>query len=255
MNIPSAQKRHVAILKGHAQMKQVLAVQNYWDDAPGYLGEILQEHEIAYEIVKADEAPLPDPASYAAIFALGGPQHVYDPFPYLAQEQELLRQVVVQDIPYLGICLGAQLLASAQGAPVTRHATAEIGFYEVQLTAEGRADPLFAGLPGYQQVIHWHEDTFELPQGATRLATSSDTPNQAFRIGKRAYGVQYHIEVTPEIFALWFGHPEHKKEIERIVGPAAHGAIGRDMATRYPLYREHTRILFENFLRLSGCLT
>jgi GMP synthase (glutamine-hydrolysing) len=235
-------------------MKQVLAIQNYWDDTPGYLGEILQEHEVACEIVVADEAPLPDPASYAAVFALGGPQHVYDPYPYLAQEQELLRQAVKQDIPYLGICLGAQLLASAHGAPVTRHSTAEIGFYQVQLTAEGKEDPLFAGLPGYQQVIHWHEDTFELPRGATRLATSSDTPNQAFRIGKRAYGVQYHIEVTPEIFSLWFGHPDYKKEIERVLGSSAHRAIERDMATRYPLYREHTRILFENFLRLSGCL-
>lgn len=235
-------------------MKQVLAIQNYWDDTPGYLGEILQEHEIAYEIVKADEAPLPSPASYAAIFALGGPQHVYDSYPFLAQEQELLRQVVEQDIPYLGICLGAQLLASAQGASVTRHAIAEIGFYEAQLTAEGKSDPLFSGLPEYQQVIHWHEDTFELPQGATRLATSSHTPNQAFRVGRRAYGVQYHLEVTPEIFDLWFGHPDHKKEIERILGTDAPAAIERDMSMRYPLYREHTRIIFENFLRLSGCL-
>lgn len=223
-------------------MKQVLAIQNYWDDTPGYLGEILQEHDVACHIVKADEAPLPDPASYAAIFALGGPQHIYDPYPYLAQEQELLRQAVKQDIPYLGICLGAQLLASALGAPVTRHTTTEIGFFEVQLTEEGRADPLFAGLPVYQQVIHWHEDTFVLPQGAIRLATSSDTPNQAFRIGERAYGLQYHIEVTPQMFDLWFGHHDYRKEIEQ------------DLPRRYSLYREHTRILFENFLRLSGCL-
>jgi GMP synthase (glutamine-hydrolysing) len=235
-------------------MKQVLAIQNYWDDTPGYLGEILQEHDIACEIVKADEAPLPDPASYRAIFALGGPQHAYDPYPYLEREEVFLRQVVEQDIPYLGICLGAQLLAKAQGAPVARHATAEIGFFEVQLTAQGRVDPLFAGLPGYQQVIHWHEDTFDLPQGATRLASSSDTPNQVFRIGRRAYGMQYHIEVTPEMFEIWFRFPDYKKEIERILGPDALAVIEQDMLNRYPLYRKHTRILFENFLRLSGCL-
>jgi GMP synthase (glutamine-hydrolysing) len=233
-------------------MKRVLAIQNYWDDSPGILGEILQQHGIACETVQAEKAPLPDPANYAAIFALGGPQHAYDPDPYLAREKELLRRAVEQDVPFLGICLGAQLLASAMGAPVTRHATTEIGFFEVQLTEQGRNDPLFAGLPGYQQVIHWHEDTFALPEGATRLAMSQDTPNQAFRVGERAYGVQYHIEVTPAIFALWFGHPDYVSEIERVLGAGALAAIERDRPHRYPRYRDHSRTLCENFLRLSG---
>ncbi len=235
-------------------MKQVLAIQNYWDDTPGYLGEILQEHDIACEIIKADEAPLPDPTRYNAIFALGGPQHANDPYPYLEQEKALLRQVVEQDIPYLGICLGGQLLASAMGAPVTRHHTTEIGFFEVQLTDEGKIDPLFAGLPGYQQVIHWHEDTFAIPPGALRLVTSPDTPNQAFRIGKRAYGLQYHIEVTPQMLDTWFGHPDYKNEIMRVSGPDVLIAIAQDIPKRYPFYRKHTRILFENFLKISGCL-
>ncbi len=235
-------------------MKQVLAIQNYWDDTPGYLGEILQEHDIACEIIKADEAPLPDPTGYNAIFALGGPQHANDPYPYLDQEKALLRQVVEQDIPYLGICLGGQLLASAMGAPVTRHHTTEIGFFEVQLTDEGKIDPLFAGLSGYQQVIHWHEDTFAIPPGALRLVTSPDTPNQAFRIGKRAYGLQYHIEVTPQMLDTWFGHPDYKNEIMRVSGPDILIAIAQDIPKRYPLYRKHTRILFENFLKISGCL-
>jgi GMP synthase (glutamine-hydrolysing) len=235
-------------------MKRVLAIQNYWDDTPGYLGEILQEYDIACDIIKADEAALPDPAGYDAIFALGGPQHANDPLPYLEQQKVLLRQVVTQDIPYLGICLGGQLLASAMGAPVTRHHTTEIGFFEVQLTPEGKADPLFTGLPGYQQVIHWHEDIFVLPPGALRLATSADTPNQAFRIGKRAYGLQYHIEVTPEMLDIWFGDPDYKKEIIRASGPAVLEEIERDVPKRYPIYREHTRILFENFLKISGCL-
>ncbi|MFL5627388.1 MAG: type 1 glutamine amidotransferase [Ktedonobacteraceae bacterium] len=235
-------------------MKQVLAIQNYWDDTPGYLGEILQEHDIACEIIKAEETPLPDPGRYNAIFALGGPQHANDPYPYLEQEKALLRQVVEQDIPYLGICLGAQLLASAMGAPVTRHHTTEIGFFEVQLTDEGKSDPLFAGLPGYQQVIHWHEDTFAIPPGALHLVTSPDTPNQAFRIGKRAYGLQYHIEVTPQMLDTWFGHPDYKKEIMRVSSPDVLTAIAQDIPKRYPLYRKHTRILFENFLKITGCL-
>ncbi|HYU75658.1 MAG TPA: type 1 glutamine amidotransferase, partial [Ktedonobacteraceae bacterium] len=136
-------------------VKRVLALEQYWDDPVGYLGEILQEHGIDCEVIKVDEAPIPDPSRFDAIFSLGGPQHAnaHDKYPYLAQEKEFLRQVVERDIPYLGICLGGQLLASALEAPVTRHHITEIGFYEVQLTDEGKNDPLFQGLPGYQQVI------------------------------------------------------------------------------------------------------
>lgn len=128
-------------------MKRVLALQNYWDDPPGYLGEIMQEHDIPCDIVRADVDPFPDPATYSAIFALGGPQNAnaYDKYPYLLREKELLRAVVEQDIPYLGICLGGQLLASALNAPITRHHMTEIGFFAVQLTSEGEKDPLFQG--------------------------------------------------------------------------------------------------------------
>src|SRR5438445_13596982 len=246
--------RHTGRPKGHARMKRVLAIQNYWDDTPGYLGEILQEYDIACDIIKADEAPLPDPTGYNAIFALGGPQRANDPFPYLDQQKVLLRQVVTQDIPYLGICLGGQLLASAMGAPVTRHHTTEIGFFEVQLTSEGKRDPLFHGLPGYQQVIHWHEDIFDLPRGAVRLATSETTSNQAFRVGHRAYGLQYHIEVTPGIFDIWFGQEDLLQNLSQALPPGTIDRIKQEQADRYPLYREHSRILFENFLKISACL-
>jgi GMP synthase (glutamine-hydrolysing) len=237
-------------------MKRVLALQQYWDDPPGCLGEILQEHGIYYDTVKVDEAPLPDPAHYDAIFAMGGPQNVNaeEKYPYLAREKELLRTIVEQDIPYLGMCLGGQLLASALGAPVTRHHITEIGFYEVQLTDEGKIDPLFQGLPGYQQIIHWHEDSFELPKNAIRLATSANTPNQAFRVGPRAYGLQYHIEVTADMFDIWFRYPDYKKEIAQIIGLDGIEKVEHDRLTRYPLYHHHTRIVFENFLKISKCL-
>jgi GMP synthase-like glutamine amidotransferase len=130
----------------------------------------------------------------------------------------------------------------------------EIGFYEVQLTDEGKNDPLFQGLPGYQQVIHWHEDTFGLPDGAVRLATSENTVNQAFRVGRRAYGLQYHIEVSPDMFDIWFRHDDYKKRAAKVLGPGAPEALERDWSTCYPIYRSHTRTLFENFLKISECL-
>ena len=236
--------------------KRVLALQQYWDDPPGYLGEILQEHGIDCEVIKVDEAPLPDASKFDAIIALGGPQHAnaHDKYPYLAREKDFLRQVVEQDIPYLGICLGGQLLAGALGASVLRHHITEIGFYEVQLTDEGKNDPLFQGLPGYQQVIHWHEDIFGLPDGAVRLATGENTVNQAFRIGQRAYGLQYHIEVTPEMFDTWFRCSDYKNRIDGILGPHSLEKIERDWLTRYSIYRSHAHTLFENFLKISECL-
>jgi len=237
-------------------MRNVLALQNYWDDPPGYLGEIMEEFGIPYDTVKVDEAPMPDPTGYSAVISLGGPQNAnaHEKYPYLLQEKELLRSIVQLDIPYLGICLGGQLLASALQAPVTRHHTTEIGFFKVQLTGEGKRDPLFHGLPGYQQVIHWHEDIFDLPRGAVRLATSETTSNQAFRVGHRAYGLQYHIEVTPHIFDIWFGQEDLLQNLSQALPPGTIDRIKQEQTDRYPLYREHSRILFENFLKISACL-
>jgi GMP synthase-like glutamine amidotransferase len=237
-------------------MKRVLAIQHYWDDPPGYLGEIMEEHGIPYDVVQVEEAPIPDPANYAAVVTLGGPQsaNAHDKHPYMVQEKEFLRHLVEQDIPYLGMCLGGQLLASALHATVTRHHTYEIGFYEVQLTSEGQTDPLFQGLPGYQQVIHWHEEIFDMPGGAVKLASSENTPNQAFRIGRRAYGLQYHIEVSPAMLDIWFGYPDYKKLIREVLGPDGPDKIASDRSTHYPIYKQHTRTLFENFLRISECL-
>src|SRR5947209_2905800 len=237
-------------------MKRVLALQNSWDDPMGYLGEILEEYGIACDTVHAQREPIPELARYDALVILGGPQHANadHKYPYLTREKELLCHVVERDIPYLGICLGGQLLASALGAGVTRHSMTEIGFYEVELTEEGRHDPLFEGFDGSQMVLHWHEDTFALPQGAVRLATSANTFNQAFRFGRCAYGLQYHIELTPKMLDTWLRYPDYKKEIIDIIGVEGLESIERTRPCYYPLYREHSRMLFENFLKIAGCL-
>ena len=237
-------------------MKRVLALQNTWDDPMGYLGEILQEYGVAYDAINAEKEPIPDPPGYDALVILGGPQHANadDQHPYLTREKELLRHIVERDIPYLGVCLGGQLLASALHAPVTRHFMTEIGFYEVELTEEGKRDPLFQGFASSQLVWHWHEDIFALPRGAVRLATSANTFNQVFRFGHRAYALQYHIELTPDMLDTWLRYPDYKKEVVRIVGADGLEQIEQSRLRYYPLYRQHSRMLFENFLKISGCL-
>ena len=188
-------------------MKRVLALQFIWDDPPGYLGEIMEEHQIVCDVIKVEEEAVPDPAEYDALIAMGGPQHVghNDTYPYLVGVTAAIRRAVEKEVPYLGLCLGGQLLASAMGAQVKKHTDASIGFYEIQFTAEGKKDPLFKGLPGYQQVIHWHEDTFDI-------------------------------------------------QIVRALGEEAADKFISDRARLYLFYREHTRIMFENFLRIAGLL-
>jgi len=237
-------------------MKRVLALQFTWDDPPGYLGEIMQEHDILCEVVKVDEAPVPDPTEYDAFIAMGGPQHVGadDRYPYLPGVEAAIRRAVEEDIPYLGLCLGGQLLAHALGAPVSPHHVAEIGFSRIELIGEGKNDPLFQGLPGYQQVIHWHEDTFDIPGSAVQLASGTITYNQAFRFGRRAYGTQYHIELTPGMLDVWLFYPEYRQEIINALGVETADRFISDRAKLYPLFREHTRIMFENFLRIAGVI-
>jgi GMP synthase-like glutamine amidotransferase len=136
---------------------------------------------------------------------MGGPMGVYDDamYPFLRQEHDFLQRAIVQEVPLLGICLGSQLLAKALGACVYRNPQKEIGWYTVDLTAAGCTDPLFAGIDSPMRVFQWHGDAFELPAGATALASSPLCTHQAFRYGDRVYGLLFHLELTPEIIYSW----------------------------------------------------
>lgn len=237
-------------------MKRVLAVQHVWDDPIGYLGELLQEYGIAYDVVNVETDSLPNPATYDALLVLGGSQHANDDehYPYLLQEKLWIRRALEQEIPFLGICLGGQLLAHVLGGTVKRHSQTEIGFSEVQLTEEGKSDLLYKGFPGYQEVFQWHEDVFDMPAGAVRLATNTITENQAFRYGRCAYGLQYHIELTSEMLDLWIHLPELRSEVIQTLGEEGYRALEREQSTRYPRYRHHASIMFRNFLRIGDLI-
>ena len=127
----------------------------------------------------------------------------------------------------MGICLGAQLLARALGAPVYRNPVKEIGWAPVYWTEAARQDPLFAGLDSPETVLHWHGETFDLPPGAEWLAWSEACRNQAFRSGSHAYGIQFHLEVTPEMISTWCLEDANSgdlKEMEAPIDPHAHAA-------------------------------
>jgi GMP synthase-like glutamine amidotransferase len=130
------------------------------------------------------------------IVAMGGPMSVNDEaaFPWLRGEKEFLRKAVARGVPVLGVCLGAQLIASALGAKVYRNSGKEIGWFPI--AAEGGADSFH--FPDKCVVFHWHGETFDLPPGAVRLAQSRACANQAFQVGRRVIALQFHLEMTPE---------------------------------------------------------
>jgi GMP synthase (glutamine-hydrolysing) len=143
------------------------------------------------------------------LVVLGGPISAFDDdrYPFLADEVRLIERSLRDDVPVLGVCLGAQLLARALGARVYAGSAKEIGFGPVRLTAEGRASCLAFLEKEASPVLHWHGDTFDLPAGAHRLATTELTSNQAFSMGARTLGLQFHVEADPRHFERWLiGH-------------------------------------------------
>jgi len=147
----------------------------------------------------------PQPASrYDALMVFGGSMHPDqdEQFGWLAREAEVLKEALADEVPVLGVCLGAQMLARAARAWVGRAPEPEIGWYEVELTPEGRSDPVLGVLPARTHAFQWHHYTFEIPAGGTELARSQ-VCTQAFRVGERAWGIQFHAEVTLEMMRTW----------------------------------------------------
>jgi GMP synthase-like glutamine amidotransferase len=151
----------------------------------------------------------------AGLVVLGGPMNVdeTDKYPFLAAEVQRIREAVDAEVPVLGICLGAQLLAKALGARITANRVKEIGWYPLQFTPQAAADPLLAGCGDAATVFQWHGDTFALPAGTVHLARSKACENQAFRCGISAYALQFHIEVTAEMIDDWLSDPNNRREL------------------------------------------
>jgi GMP synthase (glutamine-hydrolysing) len=184
---------------------RVLSV-THGPSVPGGIFDDLVEsagHELERWVVPLGGVPQPV-SSYGAVMVFGGSMHPDqdERFGWLEREADVLRAALSDDIPVIGVCLGAQMLARAAGAGLGPAREAEVGWFEVELTEAGREDPVLGVLPQRVEAFQWHHYTFEIPTGASELARS-DVCAQAFRVGECAWGIQFHAEVKLEMVQAW----------------------------------------------------
>jgi GMP synthase (glutamine-hydrolysing) len=185
------------------------------------------------------------PERYDAIMVFGGAMHPDQDaeHPWLAEEASFIREALDHEVPLLGVCLGSQLIARAAGASVGPAARAEVGWHPVQLNDAGRADPVIGVLPDRVDAFQWHYYTFELPAGAELLA-ETDAARQAYRLGERTWGIQFHAEVTRHMLNRWF-----VEGAAELPDPAA---VRDETDTFLGGWNEHGRRLCGAFLDLAA---
>jgi GMP synthase (glutamine-hydrolysing) len=201
----------------------VLALQHIACEPPAAFEDELISRGLQLARVELDEGDrLPDWREFAGVIVMGGPMGAYeeDAHPWLVEEKRAIRAAARAGHPVWGVCLGAQLLADALGARVYRGPEAEVGLLPVELTPAAATDPVFRDAPPSFPTLQWHGDTFELPDGATLLASSPAYASQAF-VYQRTYGLQFHLEVSPELAAEWGQVPAYAASLEAIRGPGA----------------------------------
>jgi GMP synthase (glutamine-hydrolysing) len=188
-------------------MSKILVLQHHPGETLGMISEALQSAALAWQYVRSYAGqPVPSNLKGAeGLIVMGGPQDVYqqDKYPYLRDEIALVRSAISERKPVLGVCLGSQLIAAALDARVAPGPSREMGWYPVQLAPAARDDRLFHDMPETFTACHWHGDIFDLPAGATPLASSAMTACQAFRHSDNVYAILFHVEITEAMLRDW----------------------------------------------------
>lgn len=241
------------LLQLYTMKKEILIIKNSTPEGPGLLEELLIERNIACRIVDLQQKePFPEVNDFGAVVVLGGPDSANDQNEKMAQELMRIRQVLEAKIPYLGICLGLQTLVKAAGGKVVKSPLKEVGFkgpdgsfFTIQLTDQGKADPLFKGLESTLKVFHLHGETVEITDSMILLGKGKFCPNQVVKIGPCAYGIQCHFELTPAMFEEWITGDDDLLQLST-------ESLRADFESMKSKYRETGRQLFNNFLSIAG---
>jgi len=198
-------------------MAKIMVFQHVPCEPLGTLDPLLRagRHRIRYVNFGREPQVMPDIEGYDALIILGGPMNIGQEtdYPHLDTEKAIIKKAIAKDMPVLGICLGAQLIAAALGAEVYPAKTKEIGWYPLKATAEGQIDPVIGGFSGIEKIFQWHGYTFDLPEGANLLVKGEVVTNQAFKWGEKVYGFQFHLESNLPLINRWLNLPQHLQEI------------------------------------------
>ncbi len=218
----------------HEAEKTLLVLQHIACEPPGVYEDELAVWGADLQRVEVDQGePIPDWRRFAGLIVMGGPMGAYQEaeLPWLETEKRMLADAVGAGAPVWGVCLGAQLLAASLGANVAPGGDPEVGVLTVRCPPAARPDPVFSQAPAEFRALQWHSDTYALPPGAVQLARSDAYEQQAFVV-RRAYALQFHLEVTSELATLWGDVPAYARSLEAIMGKGALARLIADVRER-----------------------
>lgn len=233
---------------------KLLVFQHIACEHPGIFRNFLKEDGISWDAVQLDEGGIIPPLeNYDMLWVMGGPMDVWDveEHPWLIPEKQAIRRWVRElKKPFLGVCLGHQLLADALNGTCGPHRPPEVGILDVDLTEAGKADPVFGFLPHRAKSLQWHGvRVAQAPEGAVVLAGSPVCAVQAMRIGANAYSMQYHVELEPDTITNWGQIPAYEQSLEKVRGPGALAALAAEAGPLMDGFIANARMLYRSYMR------